>query len=130
MPKWATKKSNDSFFRLSRTQYNSPAWRALTANQMNLYLFSTWHRLNSRQHPRNDYPDDDRFKPDTVFYMNRAIATATGLYAESNSRFYDDCKRLVELGFWDIIANGKNGFNKNVYAMSERWKVWNPVTKK
>ena len=130
LPKWAAKKSNDSFFRFPLTLYNSPAWRALTANQMNLYLFSTWHRLNNKQHPRNDYPDHEQYQSDEVFYMNLALVVKNGLYTLKNRHFYRDCKRLIDIGFWDEVSNGKDNFSKNVYRMSERWKDWKPDIEK
>lgn len=130
MEEWEFSGNDRQFVKASRSMLNSPAFRALTANQLRLYLFAKfewWRTANTEGgpefYPTARWPDSDEVKPGD-FYLNRALLVNKGLYNSKNDRYKKDLQALVEKGFLDVIVRSRGKYQKSVYRMSSRWKNW------
>lgn len=115
--------NKDTSANMYDSMLNSDAFKTkLSKRQRLLYVYCKSQYYGKRK-PKSDYPDIPEFALDTCFYFNWHIAKNTGLYTESmSSDFYTDMRKLVEMGFIDIvgkehITEGK----RNIYKYSDRW---------
>lgn len=108
----------------------SNAWRKLTGNQKELYLFCKLQQFgestNFEDHA-TQLEKDGNEKPNISdrFTMNKSKwCDLYKLYSEQNAkRFYKDINALIENGFIDKIQSGYNTKTKNIYKFSDRWKA-------
>lgn len=105
----------------------SEAWRKLTKNQINLYLFSLCC-CHHPDRPQRDFPI--RLKGQkNLFYLSYQSAVDYHVYEGSNPRFYADRKQLIALGFWETVdLYGPSGPGKRrgrtVFRLSDKWRDW------
>lgn len=118
----------DYYIRISKRLMNSKAWRALKSRQKILYLVCRAQvnpGLMNENAPWQDYPDREEYKDANVFYMTIRAAAKYGIYFKKSydkKGFYDDLKKLCELGFIEKLSAG--GFvsrKKSVYRLSGKW---------
>lgn len=113
----------DGYVGIYRSMTGSPAWQALTGDQVKLYIFCR-EQIAARQKPGNDFPMYAAYQGNEVFYMNWKKVQFMGLYGTSMRRFYRDMAALCELGFIDCLFNGKKYRKKSVYRFSDKWQKY------
>lgn len=131
-PAWQARHKNERFVRISRSMGESPAWKSLGKNAMNLYFkcLSWTHDAESRPqtvaskklYPRDEWPDSPNIH-DGDFFLNSAKVIASGIFKDDTT-LRRAIKELAEYGFIDCIVPGKTGRKdlKAVYRMSDKWK--------
>lgn len=129
---WKARKPKESYFQLSESLRTSPAFRALTKLQTDLYFFCTeWtykagNRAASYADPKK-YPRDRWTEGGDIrgndFYINIDKAIKCNLIEKKKNKntLYRAINALVEYGLIDRVFSNK-GRDMSVYRMSERWK--------
>lgn len=103
----------------------STAFRDLTKNQQDLYMFIKAQYYGQKHKPEKDFKDVEAVQGNDKFYFNLALAEYYGLYSAGNKRaFYNDMKALEEHGFIETVANGKATHSKSIYRYSAKWIDW------
>lgn len=107
----------------------SSAFKDLTPRQQMLYVCAKDQFFGARSRPSRDFPEDDRFQGyqgREAFYLNHGLVSKIyGLYPVSNKRdLGKDIKALIEHGFIDLVANGRQTQTRSIYKYSDRWKEW------
>lgn len=95
----------------------SPAWKNLTANQRQLYLY-----CKAQYYGEKKKPTDNPLK----FTMNQTKwADMYGLYKRNNAAsFTRDMTALIEHGFVVCSSCGATTRKKSIYRFSEKWQQW------
>lgn len=114
---------HDGYVGIYRSMTGSPAWHALTGDQVKLYIFCR-EQIAARQKPGNDFPMYAAYQGNEVFYMNWKKVQYFRLYGANRSKFYRDLAALCEIGFIDCLFNGKKSRQKSVYRLSEKWQKY------
>lgn len=125
-------KKKEQHVSIYRTLWKSKAWRDTKGRPHDLYLAIRfqWNYIGKQGTPSADYPNKKEFQRPDAVYMNKAVARALGLYVKVeggnflNRDFYNDLKRLEEVGLIDCLQRGKNTRTKSVYVPSDRWKKY------
>ena len=93
----------------------SPAYRALTPRQQQLYTY-----CKVQYYAEKKKPDDNQLR----FTMNRSkYVTLYGLYDDNNrAAFYRDMDALIAHGFVKCVNSGKNTRTKTIYEFSSMWQ--------
>ena len=116
----ATGDKSQSFTAIYDSLLLHPSYLSLNARQRQLYIICASQRFGKRK-PSADYPDFVEFRSDDCFYLNWGAMEQYGLYGKKdNSGFYKDMQKLVDLGFIDKLASGRNKL-KTIYKYSDRW---------
>lgn len=122
----------DKFTLVYLSMCESTAWKALVPRQQMLYLWFRfqWSTVGTKNTPSGDYPDNADFQRPYVVYMNKAVAMRTGLYTKveggnfNRRDFYNDVRRLENVGFIECLQKGKNTRTKSVYVLVDKWKFY------
>lgn len=111
----STGHSSDTSANLYMSMLNSRAWRDLTVNQRQLYLY-----CKAQYYAEKQKPNEDRMN----FTMNQSKWCGLyGLYKKSNAKgFYRDMAALIEHGFVRCVECGANTRTKSIYAFSDMWQ--------
>ncbi len=99
----------------------SPAWQDLTKGQQILYFY-----CKSQYYSEKTYQLKQKDQNNEVFTMNRyKWCTKYKIYSSSNSgQFYKDMEALIMHGFVKCVLIGALARVKNIYAYSDKWKIW------
>ena len=100
----------------------SDAWQRLTKNQIILYLFSLCC-CHHADRPRRDFPVRLQDVPN-CFYLSYETAKKYGVYHSAHPNFYVDRKRLIDLGFWEVVEMERPGGKRKrtVFKLSDKWQ--------
>ena len=95
----------------------SSAWKNLTANQRQLYLYCKLQYYGEKKKP-TDNPLE--------FTMNQTKwADLYGLYKRNNAAsFTRDMTALIEHGFISCSFCGDTTRTKSIYCFSDKWQQW------
>lgn len=131
-PAWQARHKNERFVRISRSMKESPAWKSLRGNAIQLYLkcmewtYDAESRpqtvASKKLYPRDEWPDSPNIE-DGDFFLNSAKVIASGIF-----KYDTTLRRAIEVlkkyGFIVCIVPGKTGRKdlKAVYRMSDKWK--------
>lgn len=135
MPKKGNKRKDKSA-NVYYSMLMSKAWRELTGNQKELYLFCKLQQFGeslSYEEHATEIEKQNLEKPNLSdrFTMNKSKwCELYQLYTEQNAkRFYNDMKRLIELGFVELLQSGRTNKTKNIYKFSDKWKKRGVINK-
>jgi len=102
----------------------SEAFISLKPRVKVLYIYCK-SQLYGKRKPAKDFPQVEELQNDSYFYFNWELAKRYSLYKDSmESNFYRDIKTLIDAGFIKLVASGAKQKKKNIYAPSERWKLF------
>ena len=119
-------RSNDTSANIYDSMLESVAFMDLTKSQRLLYLYMKKQYYGKRK-PCKDYPDEQQFQGDDLFYFPLGQAEQYKLYSRSNrGQFYSDIAALEAHGFIRTVSNGKFTKTKSIYQYSGDWKLWKP----
>jgi hypothetical protein len=113
----------DGYVGIYRSMTESPAWKALTGDQVKLYIFCR-EQIAAKQKPGHDFPMYEAYQGNDVFYMNWKKVQFLGLYRTNKDKFYRDIAALCELGFIERLYYGKSARQKSVYRYSSKWQEY------
>lgn len=132
LPQWLAREREEQFSRISISLLKSPAYKALSKFQTDLYAYCylwTWEAGNRKKPNEKEYPRDRwRESPnirETDFFINESKAIKCGLITKSNTKTLKNGRKALErLGFIECVLQGSNDYigRKSVFRMSERWK--------
>lgn len=136
-PKGKNGKRKDKSANIYYTMLMSNAWRNLTGNQKELYLFCKLQQfgesLSMQEHATAQEKENDE-KPNLSdrFTMNKSKwCELYRLYIPQNAkRFYKDMQALIDNGFVEKLQSGFTDRSKNIYKFSSKWKEFGWVTDK
>ena len=114
---------HDYFVQLYFSQRHSVAYRLLTGNQRELYIFCREQEYNALNNPSKEYPSWKAGKRKKAFFMNWGLVQEISLYRSENT-FYKDLQKLIDVGLICRIFNGKPYRKKSIYTYSDRWREY------
>lgn len=136
-PKCKNGKRKDRSANIYYSMLMSNAWRKLTGNQKELYLFCKLQQfgesVNYEEHATDlEKENGEKQNLSDRFTMNKhKWCEMYQLYSEQNqNRFYKDMNALIENGFIELLQSGRTNKTKNIYKFSSKWKELGWVDRK
>ena len=128
---WKARTPKEGYCQLSVSLRGSPAFRALTKLQTDLYcLCSDWtyqagmratKYADPKKYPRDRWTEGGNIRGND-FYINLEKAAKCGLVNKTNKNtLYRAINALIAYGLIERVFSNK-GRDMSVYRMSERWK--------
>ena len=114
---------DDTFTRIYQSMLYSNAFMKLTDRQKVLYLIAKSQFYGARK-PKADkeYQEMGLFQGEEYFYLNWAAIKPMGIYKPTMaSNFYKDMRALINYGFIERVASGKQQHKKTIYKFSDKW---------
>ena len=113
--------SSDISANIYESMAESPAWQDLTKGQQLLYVY-----CKLQYYGEKSYQLKEKEANPEVFTMNRyKWCNKYKIYTISNSgQFYKDMEALISHGFIKCVLIGAKARVKNIYAYSDKWKIW------
>ena len=113
--------SSDTSANIYESMIKSAAWKDLSKNQQNLYLY-----CKSQYYGEKIYELKEKADNPEIFTMNKyKWCSVYEIYNSGNANsFYKDMEALILHGFVKCIKCGAIARRKNVYQYSDKWQLW------
>lgn len=114
---------NDTSSNIYMSMLMSESWQKLTKNQQLLYVYCKAQYYAEKRKPKPQLVQLTEEELCQCFTMNKSKWCGLyHLYKDGNQNgFIKDMKALIDLGFIDIVENGKNTRTKSIYKFSSKW---------
>ena len=100
----------------------SESWQRLTKNAQILYIYCKAQYYAEKTKPKSQLRQLTEQEQRQCFTMNKSKwQSLYRIYPSDNGQFNKDMKQLIDLGFIELIENGKNTRTKSIYMLSNKW---------
>ncbi|MBQ8885008.1 MAG: hypothetical protein IJY62_01345 [Clostridia bacterium] len=113
---------SDTSANIYHSMLTSPQYKALSKSAKVLYTYCKAQYYAEKKKPVPKHESLTESESQRCFTMNMGKWRDEYEIYTNRAQFYKDMGALMEMGFIDLVEDGKTTRTKSVYMFSDRWK--------